>query len=1057
MKRITTLIAAFALTAFGWQAKAQVLNQNAAWPNAAWTLNGTYGATGLLNDPTATANFTFDDDVIGSGSTDAISAESPIIDLTAAHGGGETWININGNFVYRESSDVLTIEYWNVDAASWAVIETLSGTSTSTSDYETCANIVTFNTPTLDIASFTATQLAGFKYRINYDDAAGWKYGFCFDAPTIVSTAPPTCPVPTALTATNITPTTVDLGWTSTAAAWNIELGTAGFTPTGTPTITGTTTNPHNLSGLTAATSYDFYVKADCAANGVSTWTGPFSFSTTPDYCAGDHFYDNGGNAGNYSNNANETTVICPSSSGDVITATFNTFNTEANYDDLEVYNGNGTGGTSFGIFDGTTIPGPFLSTDITGCLTFVFNSDGSGQRAGWDATITCAPAPSCNAPTALTVANTTATTANLGWTSTAASWDIEWGITGFTPTGTPTIIGTTTNPHNLSGLTAATSYDFYVKADCAANGVSTWAGPFSFSTTPINDNISDAIPLTLGLGACATPVTGTNAGATDSGTPHSCASYNGGDVWYYAIVPAGGILSVEATITTGFTDGGMEAYSGPSSALVSINCDDDDSPSGAMPAIYPADGLTGLTPGDTIWFAVWEYGNNSFGEFEICAWQPPTCLAPTALIVSNMTTTTVDLGWTSTASTWDIELGAAGFTATGTPTITGTTTNPHNLSGLTSATSYDFYVRGDCGGGDLSTWAGPFSFTTPCTTIALPWSEDFESAGTIPNCWSMAGGENWRFNDDASGEHIGANGTLSGNTVSDNYFAWVDASGTEAPATLTSPYVDLSTLINPQISFYEISDNEGNANSVLDVEIWDGAAWNNVATYDSNATSWEKKEIVLSTLTFTGPAAVRFTFSETVASDFYDDIAIDDVTFEEGPCPAPTTLTVANITNTSADLGWTSTATTWDVELGVAGFTATGIPTTASSTTNPTNVTGLTGGTAYDFYVRADCGADSSAWAGPFNFTTTSVGINESANNLGLSLYPNPNNGIFTLNIKAKNVLVKIMNTTGQVVLTKNNVNTNEQIDLSNNAKGIYFVTVTSNEAVTTQKVIVR
>jgi len=86
-----------------------------------------------------------------------------------------------------------------------------------------------------------------------------------------------------------------------------------------------------------------------------------------------------------------------------------------------------------------------------------------------------------------------------------------------------------------------------------------------------------------------------------------------------------------------------------------------------------------------------------------------------------------------------------------------------------------------------------------------------------------------------------------------------------------------------------------------------------------------------------------------------------------------------------------------------------------------------------------------------------TTVGISEATNKLGLSIYPNPNNGIFTLNVKAKNVLVEIMNTQGQVVLTKNNVNTNQQIDLSNNAKGIYFVTVTSNEAVTTQKVIVQ
>jgi len=48
-----------------------------------------------------------------------------------------------------------------------------------------------------------------------------------------------------------------------------------------------------------------------------------------------------------------------------------------------------------------------------------------------------------------------------------------------------------------------------------------------------------------------------------------------------------------------------------------------------------------------------------------------------------------------------------------------------------------------------------------------------------------------------------------------------------------------------------------------------------------------------------------------------------------------------------------------------------------------------------------------------------------------------------------------------GQVVFAKNNfenINTiNEQIDLSNNANGIYFVTVTSDKGVVTHKVVVQ
>ncbi len=110
-----------------------------------------------------------------------------------------------------------------------------------------------------------------------------------------------------------------------------------------------------------------------------------------------------------------------------------------------------------------------------------------AGGLDGWrlyidDVTIDGMPA--CPDPTMLTASNITATTANLGWTNPSAStWDIEYGTTPFTPTGTPTIAGTTTNPHNLTGLTASTSYEFYVRADCGGSGTSNWVGPFAFYT----------------------------------------------------------------------------------------------------------------------------------------------------------------------------------------------------------------------------------------------------------------------------------------------------------------------------------------------------------------------------------------------------------------------------------------------------------------------------------------------------------------------------------------------------------------------------------------------
>ena len=100
---------------------------------------------------------------------------------------------------------------------------------------------------------------------------------------------PPSCPDPTVQTATGITVSAADLGWTEngTATAWEIEYGNAGFV-LGTGTLLPAGTNPFNLSGLSSGTSYDWYVRADCGGL-YSNWVGPHNFSTlvANDDCSG--------------------------------------------------------------------------------------------------------------------------------------------------------------------------------------------------------------------------------------------------------------------------------------------------------------------------------------------------------------------------------------------------------------------------------------------------------------------------------------------------------------------------------------------------------------------------------------------------------------------------------------------------------------------------------------------------------------------------------------------------------------------------------------------------
>ncbi|WP_313807534.1 GEVED domain-containing protein [Flavobacterium sp.] len=91
---------------------------------------------------------------------------------------------------------------------------------------------------------------------------------------------------------------------------------------------------------------------------------------------------------------------------------------------------------------------------------------------------------PACDLPSSLGADNITFNSADLNWTAGGAEslWNIEWGPSGFTQ-GTGTVVNGVANPHPLGGLTPNTNYQYYVQADCGANGTSVWAGPYSFYT----------------------------------------------------------------------------------------------------------------------------------------------------------------------------------------------------------------------------------------------------------------------------------------------------------------------------------------------------------------------------------------------------------------------------------------------------------------------------------------------------------------------------------------------------------------------------------------------
>ncbi len=103
------------------------------------------------------------------------------------------------------------------------------------------------------------------------------------------------------------------------------------------------------------------------------------------------------------------------------------------------------------------------------------------------------------------------------------------------------------------------------------------------------------------------------------------------------------------------------------------------------------------------------------------------SCTRPTSLTPANETLTSINLDWTGTGTVFNIEYGPQNFIlGTGTPmnNVSGSSTV---INGLTASSTYDFYVKTDCGAGNTSAWKWYPHYTTFEPTSA-PYSTSFEN-----------------------------------------------------------------------------------------------------------------------------------------------------------------------------------------------------------------------------------------------------------------------------------------------------------------------------------------
>jgi len=370
------------------------------------------------------------------------------------------------------------------------------------------------------------------------------------------------------------------------------------------------------------------------------------------------------------------------------------------------------------------------------------------------------------------------------------------------------------------------------------------------------------------------------------------------------------------------------------------------------------------------------------------------TCQVPFNVATANPSADTLDVTWdaepnASNGYIWEV-YNLGDDPASATAVVSGTFpagTTSGQATGLPSSSDLELYLASDCGTDGISDLNGPFSFATACTTVGVPFNEDFSSLA-LPNCWNQGvnNNESWLFTDTPPPfGHIGNNGVVSSTTASGGGFAWVDDSAAHSQDTrLESPFIDVSSLNVPYLTFWLISNNEDSTNVDFSVEVWDGAAWNQVFFSNQNTVDgeWQEIEVELSALTFTGPAQLAFVVDENNGTDFDDDVAIDDVTLDEAPtCPKPSNVTIVDVFADSLEISWNPVANAsagyiWEIYN--QGDDPAVDPVVSSGTFPAGSTQGIADGLMpemdYDIYLASDCGATDgqSVFALPVSFTTT-------------------------------------------------------------------------------------
>ena len=565
---------------------------------------------------------------------------------------------------------------------------------------------------------------------------------------------------------------------------------------------------------------------------------------------------------------------------------------------------------------------------------------------------------PTCVKPGVPTISAKTTTTATIGWTvnSGEAEWNLQYKKSS--DADYTTVAGVTENPYTLTGLTSGTTYQVRVAATCN--------GTYTTATTFDTECEAKGLPYEWAFDAltCWTM----EDQVSNTGLYENMFRFYYGYSNQYLISPEFVASANQVQVEFEYkvyssTETFHVGYSTTTNEVSAFTWGDEIAATNTSALTYSEKfpvGVKYIAIKYTSYDKYYLYIDN----FSVSEYVAPSCAVPTALAVSEISTTGAKVTWTSDAASFALEYkktSDAGWTA-----ASGTITSPFTLSGLVAnETEYSVHVKAICGVGNESDWvelASPFK--TECVnktvTELAAWEENFESqtSGKIPTCWA-----------EVSSYSVSAYTQVNASAAKDGSLGvQVYTYGTNTEIALLPVFE--TEIKNLKISFDYKNQGTNSRYAALEVGYYSGGAFTNVTTLDKTTAFAASGEIEMPK---TAPDGARIAFRVVGAYSGYNGSAyIDNISVIRKPACAVPTITAAEATSTGAVVSWTpgDEESQWNLQYREITEPESSW-TLVEDVTTGHEITGLAVDHNYEVQVQAYCDAThQSAWSASTNFS---------------------------------------------------------------------------------------